>query len=51
LFFITPAFGSQFLQSFQNSPDGFRCVKWGYPPTAIDSYSLERAEKILYRLP
>ena len=34
-FFVKPVFG------FQNSPDGFRGLKWGDSPSAMGNYNLE----------
>lgn len=38
VFVATPVFG---LPSFQNSPDGFRGIKWGDPPSAMGKYRLD----------
>ena len=35
IFVATPVFG---LPSFQNSPDGFRGIKWGDPPSTLGNY-------------
>lgn len=39
VFVATPVFG---LPSFQNSPDGFRGIKWGDSPSTLGNYNLEQ---------